>query len=74
VLGDDFTLADCAAAPALFYADLVEPLLPEDGMLGSYLARLTRRPSFARVLAEAEPWFGNFPLERKPSRERVEEH
>ncbi len=67
-LGERFGLADCAAAPALFYADLVEPLGPEDATLRGYLGRLMRRPSFARVLAEAEPFFGLFPLDPKPSR------
>jgi glutathione S-transferase len=67
-LGAEFTLADCAAAPALFYGSLVEPFGPEHGMLRAYLGRLMRRPSFARVLADAEPWFGYFPLDPKPSR------
>jgi glutathione S-transferase len=65
-LGEAFTLADCAAAPALFYAHTVAPL--EDPGLTAYLARLMRRPSFARVLAEAEPYFPLFPLDPKPSR------
>jgi glutathione S-transferase len=67
-LGADFTLADCAAAPALFYGNLVEPLGPDDALLRGYLGRLMRRDSFARVLAEAEPWFGFFPLDPQPSR------
>lgn len=64
--GDGFTLADCAAAPALFYADTVVPFAPEQRELAAYLARLAARPSFARVLREAEPYFHLFPLERKP--------
>lgn len=71
-LGADFTLADCAAAPALFYANLVAPLGADDGMLKAYLGRLMRRPSFARVLAEAEPYFALFPLDPKPSRRPVD--
>ncbi|WP_315777765.1 MULTISPECIES: glutathione S-transferase family protein [unclassified Bradyrhizobium] len=62
-MGDPFTLADCAALPALFYADRVEPL--DDGLPGvrAYLDRLKTRPSVARVLAEAEPYFHMFPQE-----------
>lgn len=63
-----FSLADCAAAPALFYADLAEPMGAEFPRVKSYLIRLISRPSYARVLTEAEPYFGLFPLERKPSR------
>lgn len=60
-MGDTFTLADCAALPALFYADYTIPLTdwPE---LAAYLGRLKARPSVARVLAEAEPFFQYFPL------------
>jgi len=60
-MGEVFTLADCAALPALFYADFAVPLddWPE---LASYLGRLKTRPSVARVLAEAEPFFQYFPL------------
>ena len=65
-IGDEFTLADCAAAPALFYANTVVPFGPEDGNLSSYLGRLMSRPSFARVLEEARPYFALFPMEQKP--------
>ncbi len=64
--GDAFTLADCSAAPALFYADTVEPFDAMQPRLAAYLDRLMARPSFARVLQEAEPYFPLFPLERKP--------
>ena len=67
MLGDAFTLADCAAAPALFYANTVEPFDESQNKLEAYLGRLMARPSFARVLEEAEPYFPLFPLERKPS-------
>ena len=60
-LGDAFSLADCAAAPALFYADKVAPLGEAFPHTRAYLERLTARPSFARVLAEAEPYFAMFP-------------
>lgn len=68
MVGDGFTLADCAAAPALFYANLVEPFTASHPGLTAYLARLMLRPPFARVLEEAEPSFHFFPLEPKPSR------
>ena len=66
MMGDAFTLADCAAAPALFYADTVVPFGEPHPRLGDYLGRLMARPSFARVLEEAEPYFGLFPMENKP--------
>ena len=59
--GDDFTLADCAAAPALFYADKVEPMRGGFPALAAYLDRLEARPSFARVLEEKESWWHMFP-------------
>lgn len=60
--GQDFTLADCAAAPALFYATIIEPFAPAHATLAAYLERLLARPSFARVLAEAKPYFQYFPF------------
>jgi glutathione S-transferase len=66
-IGDDFTLADCAAAPALFYANTVVPFAETQKNLAAYLDRLMLRPSFARVLDEAQPYFHLFPLERKPT-------
>ena len=65
-MGDDFTLADCAAAPALFYANTVLPFGAAEKNLSAYLDRLMARPSFSRVLAEAEPYFKLFPMEEKP--------
>ena len=65
-LGPGFGLADCAAAPALFYADVVQPLGPAEPRLKAYLDRLVRRPSYARVLAAAAPYFPMFPLDPKP--------
>lgn len=55
----DFTLADCAAAPALFYADQLVPI--EQPRTRAYLARLLARPSMIRVRREAEPYWHNFP-------------
>lgn len=62
-MGDDFTLADCAALPALYYADKVVPLGDELPHTSAYLDRLKARPSVARVLTEAEPYFRMFPQE-----------
>jgi glutathione S-transferase len=56
-----FGLSDCAAAPALFYADKVQPLGAGRAAVRAYLDRLAARPSFARVLSEAEPYFKLFP-------------
>jgi glutathione S-transferase len=55
-----FTLADCAAAPALFYANKLIPLASHS-RTATYLARLLERPSVARVIREAEPYFKMFP-------------
>jgi len=60
-VGDAFTMADCAAAPALFYADQVMPFGDGHRHVAAYLARLMERPSYARVLEEAKPYFGLFP-------------
>jgi glutathione S-transferase len=61
--GEQFTLADCAAAPALFYADKVEPFAGRWPSALALLERLRARPSVARVLREADPWFRYFPAE-----------
>ena len=63
VMGDDFTMADCAAAPALFYANWVQPLAGTYPNVTAYLERLKARPSYARTLKEAEPFFQYFPKE-----------
>src|SRR3569833_1016070 len=60
-MGEAFTLADCAALPALYYADYAISLDARPA-LRAYLDRLKARPSVARVLAEAEPFFQYFPL------------
>lgn len=60
-MGEAFTMADCSAAPALFYADKVAPLGEDHPGLRAYLERLKARPSFARVLEEAQPYFHMFP-------------
>lgn len=61
--GEAFSLADCAAAPALFYANKVAPLGEAHPVVSAYLDRLLARPSFARVLQEAEPYFAMFPAQ-----------
>jgi glutathione S-transferase len=60
-MGDAFSLADCAAAPALFYANKVMPFVETHKNVAAYLARLMERPSFARVLKEAQPYLKLFP-------------
>jgi glutathione S-transferase len=60
-IGDDFTLADCAAAPALFYASIVHPIDEHHSNLAAYLDRLLARPSVKRVIDEARPYFPLFP-------------
>lgn len=59
--GEAFSMADCAAAPALYYANLVHPLGSEHSNVSAYSKRLEARPSFARVLSEAAPYFAMFP-------------
>jgi glutathione S-transferase len=59
--GDTFTLADCSASPALHYADKVEPFATTHPRLHAFLLQLRARPSFARVLEEAEPYAHMFP-------------
>lgn len=59
--GSDFTLADCAAAPSLFYADWVHPIPADCANLRAYRSRLLGRPSFARAVEDARPYRGFFP-------------
>ena len=61
-MGEAFTMADCAAAPALYYGNRVVPLAGDFPRALAYLERLKARPSFARVLKEAEPYFHLFPV------------
>jgi glutathione S-transferase len=60
--GAAFTLTDCAAAPALFYADWVREIPAEFAALRAYRARAMRRPSVARCVEEARPYRHFFPL------------
>lgn len=59
--GPDFSLADCAAAPALFYARTIVPFDAAQTGLAAYFERLLERPSVARVLDEAKPFFQYYP-------------
>ncbi|WP_455288769.1 glutathione S-transferase family protein [Cupriavidus necator] len=59
--GSDFTLADCAAAPSLFYADWVHSIPADCATLRAYRSRLLARPSFARAVEDARPYRGFFP-------------
>jgi glutathione S-transferase len=58
----DFSLADCAAAPALFYADWAHPLGDRFPALAAYRARLLARPSVAKAVDDARPYRAFFPL------------
>jgi glutathione S-transferase len=60
-VGDAYGLADCAAFPALYYANRVAPLGAEHPRTQRYLERLEARPSVKRVLEEAGPYFHMFP-------------
>jgi glutathione S-transferase len=60
--GEQFTLADCAAAPSLFYADWTHRISESFPVLRAYRARLLARPSFARAVDEARPFRSYFPL------------
>ena len=60
--GEHFTMADCAAAPSLFYADWAQPIDTRFANVRNYRARLLNRPSFARAVEEARPFRKFFPL------------
>ncbi|RZF28871.1 glutathione S-transferase family protein [Paraburkholderia sp. UYCP14C] len=60
--GDSFSLADCGAAPFLFYADWTHPIAPAFAQVRAYRQRLLARPSFARAVDEARPYRPLFPL------------
>lgn len=61
-VGDGFTLADCAAAPALFYADWIEPIGDRRPRLAAYRKRLLAHPAVSRAVEEARPYRHYFPL------------
>jgi glutathione S-transferase len=62
-VGDAFTMADCAAAPALYYANEVAPFKDSHPNVAAYMGRLHQRPSYARAFAEAQPFMHMFPRE-----------
>lgn len=69
--GDTFTMADCAAAPSLFYADTLAPIPASHRRLAAYFERLMARPSVMRTLEEARPFFKFYPYrELLPARYR----
>lgn len=66
---DHFSLADCAASPALFYASIVHPFGDEMPHTKAYFERLMERPAIKRTIAEARPYFDYFPFkEQMPPR------
>lgn len=62
IVGDDFSLADCAAVPALFYAVTLQPFPAHCTRLRAYFDRLVERPSVRRTLDEAKPYFKDYPF------------
>jgi glutathione S-transferase len=60
--GDEFTMADCSAMPALFYAEAVYPFSRSHRALAAYFSRLMDRPSARRTIREAQPYFHFFPF------------
>lgn len=66
MVGDTFGLAECSAAPALFWADVVRPIPPACPRLHAYFDHLKSRPSVRRTYEEAEPWFQYYPRDPKP--------
>jgi len=58
-MGDMFSMADCAAAPALGYCRMVYPFTKHKNVV-AYMGRLAERPSFQQVVKEAEPYLGAF--------------
>ena len=61
-VGEEFTLADCAAAPSLVYADWVDEIGPDRPRLSAYRARLLAHPVVARAVDEGRPYRAYFPL------------
>ena len=61
-VGDTFSMADCAAGPPLFYINKVFPLDDKHKNAARYLGRLLERPSYARAIEEARPFFKMFPI------------
>src|SRR3546814_15818116 len=70
--GDTFSLADCAAAPSLFYADWTHAIDAKFANVIAYRQRLLARPSFARCVDEARPFRPYFPLGPPDRKDGVE--
>jgi glutathione S-transferase len=62
IVGNDFSLADCAAVPALFYAVTLQPFPAHCSRLSAYFDRVVERPSVRRTLVEAKPYFKDYPF------------
>lgn len=69
VAGEGFSLADCAAAPSLLYADWTHPIAESFPHVRAYRTRLLARPSYARTLDEARPYRHLFPLDAPEGRD-----
>jgi len=63
--GEDFSIADCAALPALFFADTLSPFSATHANLAAYFERLLLRPSVRRTLDEARPYFQYYPYKER---------
>ncbi|WP_039938300.1 glutathione S-transferase family protein [Leptospira terpstrae] len=68
ITGDHFTMADCSAVPALFYADTIVSFRNTHPKTTAYFERLLERPSVKRTIDEAEPYFHMYPLSDKISK------
>jgi glutathione S-transferase len=62
ISGQAFSMADCAAAPALFYASTLQPFPKNCAALKDYFERLVARSSYQRVIEEAKPYFSFYPF------------
>ncbi|TGM61477.1 glutathione S-transferase family protein [Leptospira vanthielii] len=62
ITGENFTMADCSAVPALFYADTIISFRNTHPKITNYFEGLLERPSVKRTIAEAEPYFDMYPL------------
>jgi glutathione S-transferase len=71
-VGDTFTMADCSAMPGLFFASIVHPFRDDQPHLSAYLERLLQRPSVARIIVEATPYFKFFPYREAMPRRFLE--
>lgn len=63
--GETFTMADCSAAPALFYASVIRPFAATHPRLAAYYERLLARPSVWAAIVQARPWFQYYPLRER---------